>query len=460
MTLTRNQQATIDSLTVPETPPHLPKMVAIGDVAAPAAPMKTSETGLNTMLVHDLALKAAATVPQFNTEWSARKLHLPQQLLSDVLEQLRVDQLLDVLGQAGPFGYRYAITQRGREAANRLLEISGYVGPAPVSLAAYTAMVEWQLALMPPPTTKQVAEATAELVLTDEARLMAGLAASSGRSLFIFGPAGNGKTTLGRHLHNALSGDIWIPHCVSIDSNIIRVFDGQVHQEVDVAGEQPWNIDRRWVRIRRPLIVAGGEMTLDSCDLIYSRSLRFYEAPLHVKANGGMFLIDDFGRQRVEPHDLLNRWIIPLEHQIDYLTLHTGKKVQVPFRLLLIIATNLRPQHVTDPAFLRRMGYRLHLDKPSPQRYQQIFERYAASWGVTVPPGLLAHLFDRYRAEQRELRCCEPRDLIERARDICRFRGQALVLNSATLDLAWAGYFGTSATTDNGLTTAASSAWG
>jgi len=443
-----------DSVTVGDAFPHLPKMIAIDDVLAPAAPTNTAETGLDTQFVHELALKMAATVSQFTSEWAARKLHLPQQLLGDVLEQLRVERLLEVLGQAGPFGYRYAITQRGRDAAARLLEISGYVGPAPVSLAAYTAMIEWQLAQLPSPTIEQVAEATAEMVLTDEARLTAALAASSGRSLFVFGPAGNGKTTLGRQLHHALSGDIWIPHCISIDSNIIRIFDSHVHQEVDtLAGAAGWQVDRRWVRIRRPMIVAGGEMTLDSCDLIYSRSLRFYEAPLHVKANGGMFLIDDFGRQRVEPRDLLNRWIIPLEHQIDFMTLHTGQKVQIPFRLLLIIATNLSPEDVTDPAFLRRMGYRLFLDKPSSEQYSAIFQRYAARWGATVSPQALAHLLNRYRAEGREPRGCEPRDLIERARDICRLRGQPLVLNEAMLDLAWAGYFSTSARTYSSGTT-------
>jgi hypothetical protein len=279
--------------------------------------------------------------------------------------------------------------------------------------------------------------------------------------LFVFGPAGNGKTSLGRQLHKALTGDIWIPHCINVESNIIRIFDPQLHQQVDTpAGPTGWQVDRRWVRIRRPLIVAGGEMTLESCDLVYSRSLRYYEAPLHVKANGGMFLIDDFGRQRVEPHDLLNRWIIPLEHQIDYLSLHTGQKVQVPFRLLLIVATNLCPEDVTDPAFLRRMGYRLQLDKPTPERYQLIFERYATRWGATLDPGLFAHLFDRYQAEEREPRCCEPRDLIERARDICRLRGQPLVLNNALLDLAWAGYFGTSATMSNGATPKAGSTGG
>ncbi len=448
MLLTSTRQTPNGFADVPEAPAHLPKMIPVGNMLAPAAPMKAAETGVGSMLVTELALKAAATVPQFNTEWAARKLHLPQQLLSEVLEQMRTDHLLDVLGQAGPFGYRYTITQRGRETAHRLLEISGYIGPAPVSLAAYKAMIEWQLANTPPPSAEQVESAIRDLVLPEEARLMAGLAVSSGRSLFVFGPAGNGKTSLGRALHNALAGDLWMPHCINIDNSIIRIFDGQIHQEVDIpTGAANGLVDRRWVRIRRPLIVAGGEMTLDSCDLIYSRALRFYEAPLHVKANGGMFLIDDFGRQRVEPHELLNRWIIPLENQIDYLTLHTGQKVEVPFRLMLLIATNLRPEDVTDPAFLRRMGYRLCLDKPSPQRYGEIFERYAASWGASVPPGVIAHLLDRYQAEGRELRCCEPRDLIERARDICQFRSQPLELNNTILDLAWAGYFGTAATT-------------
>jgi hypothetical protein len=170
--------------------------------------------------------------------------------------------------------------------------------------------------------------------------------------------------------------------------------------------------------------------------------MRYYEAPLHFKANGGSFLIDDFGRQRVEPSDLLNRWIIPLEHQIDYLALNTGQKIQVPFKLMLIIATNLEPTSVTDPAFLRRMGYRLHLEGPEPDRYAAIFEHYAAQCGLSVPPGLIATLLDYYRDEGRELRGCEPRDLIERVRDICRFRGREPELTPELLDLAWMGYFG------------------
>jgi hypothetical protein len=183
-------------------------------------------------------------------------------------------------------------------------------------------------------------------------------------------------------------------------------------------------------------------MTLESFDLTYSPALRYYEAPFHLKANGGTFLIDDFGRQRVDPHVLLNRWIIPLESRIDYLTLHTGMKIQVPFLPLLIIATNLDPAQVTDPAFLRRMGYRLFLAPPSPDRYREIFDRYAERHGLPVQPGLVERLLERYASEGRELRGCEPRDLIERARDICRYTGRPLEINDDIMSLAWTGYFG------------------
>ena len=408
----------------------------------PKAPTDPGDAGISPVTLRDLALKAAYTVPQFTTEWAARQLCLPQVLVGELLEQMNNDHLLDILGTSGPFGFRYAISGRGRERAARLLEVSGYIGPAPVSLEAYTAMIEWQLARAPEVTREHVAASLSELVLPEEDVLLAGLAASSGRSLFLFGPPGNGKTTLGRLIHGALQGDIWIPHCIGIEENIIRVYDPQLHQAVEVPVEQSWTIDRRWVRIRRPLIVGGSEMTLESFDLIYIPSLRYYEAPLHLKSNGGMFLIDDFGRQRVDPHELLNRWIIPLENRIDYLTLHTGQKIQIPFLQSLIIATNLDPGQVTDPAFLRRMGYRLYLGEPTPDRYSQIFERYANGQGMSIPPGLVAGLLERYRSEKRELCCCEPRDLIERARDICRYTGRAPALNDAVMELAWTGYFG------------------
>jgi hypothetical protein len=426
-----------------DRPAHLPPLLTVGGELMPKAPTSPRDAAISPATLRNLALKAAYTVLHFSTEWAARELCLPQALVSELLEQLRTDQLLETLGSSGPFGFRYTISGRGREQAARLMEVSGYVGPAPVSLEAYTAMLEWQLVRAPEVKSEDVASSLSELVLPDEDALLAGLAASSGRSLFVFGPPGNGKTTLGRLIHGALRGDIWIPHCIAIEDNIIRVYDAHLHEAVEDPVEQPWTIDQRWVRIRRPLIVGGSEMTLKSCDLIYSPSLRYYEAPLHMKANGGMFLIDDFGRQRAEPTELLNRWIIPLENRIDYLTLHTGQKIQIPFLQSLIIATNLEPESVTDPAFMRRMGYRLCLEAPSPRRYAEIFGRYASGLSIAIPPGLVERLLERYASEGRELRGCEPRDLIERARDICRFTNRKVELSDDVMALAWRGYFAT-----------------
>lgn len=431
-------QAAVDT----EGRPHLPKMISVGDVFAPAAPVNVEATGIDGAYLSDLALKFAYTTSQFSTEWAAQRLQLPQAFVGEILEQLKSELMLEVLGSLGRIGFRYRISARGRERAAQLFEVSGYVGPAPVSLEAYTAMIEWQLENSPAVSPEQVTAALSELVLPEEAVRLAGLALSSGRSLFVFGPPGNGKTALSRMLHNALTGDIWIPHCIVIDDSIIRMYDPQCHVLADFSPPQPWLIDHRWVRIRRPLIVVGGELTIDALDLSRSATMRYYEAPVHVKSNGGILLVDDFGRQRVEPRELLNRWIIPLEHQIDHLTLQSGQKVDVPFRQMLIFATNLDPQSVTDPAFLRRMGYRLQLPPPSPKRYAAIFTRFAAKFGAVADPALIARLLDRYKAEGRELRSCEPRDLIERVRDICRYLGQPLELTDEVFDIAWAGYFG------------------
>ena len=237
-----------------------------------------------------------------------------------------------------------------------------------------------------------------------------------------------------------LTGELWIPYCINVESNIIRIYDPQCHQLAPKLQGPAGRIDRRWLRVKRPVIVAGGEMTIAELDLTYSASQRFYEAPPHVKANGGLFLLDDFGRQRIDPTELLNRWIIPLEQQIDYLTLVTGQKIRIPFRLLLILATNLSKS--ADPAFLRRIGYRIHVDKPDKQRYAEIFRRYAESAGVSVENGMVTSLLERYKKENRELRSCEPRDLLERCRDICMLRQQRFVLSHELLDQAWRAYFG------------------
>ena len=429
---------------------HGPRLAASTDpigeadgIAGPKVPENLNETGMEPELLADLALKMANTVPHFTTEWAVERLCLPRSVVSELLDQLVEEKQIEIRGQAGLMDYRFAVTRQGQSRGDRLMEISAYVGPAPVSLEAYVRMLEAHLALFPKVSADDVTAAISELVLPEEAAQIAGLAASSGRSLFVYGPPGNGKTSLGCSLHRALRGDLWIPYCIGIGSHIIRVFDPQCHERIpaDHSSTEVQQFDRRWVHVKRPFIIVGGELTLDALDLLHSYSRGFYEAPLHIKANGGVFLLDDFGCQHVAPHELVNRWIIPLEHQVDYLTLQTGQQIQVPFRQLLIISTNMNPDDVMTPGLLRRLGYRLYLGNPSPDRYSQVFRAYCAKCGIDAPPGLLERLLERYRLEKRPFRCCEPRDLIERVKDICKYRGQPAALDVEVMDLAWKGYF-------------------
>jgi DNA-binding PadR family transcriptional regulator len=430
------------TVAAPAKEPHLPPMVRVGDLVAPKAPQDTAAAGLEEGALTDLATRLAYTVARFTTEWVGKRLHLPPALVGEVMEQLCREGLAEETMRTGEGRSHYRITQRGREYAERSLEVCGYIGPAPVHLQTYAAVLRWQFANTAQVLPEHVTAALSGLVLSPKAAELAGLAISSGRSLFVYGPPGNGKSSLGRQIHAALSGDYWIPHCISVGNTIVRLFDDQVHQRVESAAPRHPNVDQRWVRIRRPLVIVGGELTLEFLDLIYSRTMRYYEAPPHLKANGGVFLVDDFGRERVSPEQLLNRFITPMEHHIDYFTLTTGQKIQVPLRHVLIIATNLDPARVTDPAFLRRMGYRVYLGHPTPEQYARIFREYAQRHGTAVAPEVIDRLLGRYRAQERELRACEPRDLIERARDICRFHGRPLELTPKVLDLAWAGYFG------------------
>jgi hypothetical protein len=426
----------------PEKDPHLPPLGRLGELIAPKAPQQIAATGLEEHVLTDLILRIGYTTARFNTEWLAKQLHLSQNLTRELLEKLAFEGLVEQLWQTSEASSHFKITDQGRQHAMRVLELCGYVGPAPVSLESYTALLRWQFANSPAVQPENVSTALSGLVLSPRAAQLAGLAVSSGRSLFIYGPPGNGKSSLGRQIHSALPGDVWIPYAISVGDSVVRLFDAHIHQRVEVAVEKPEAIDQRWIRIRRPLVVVGGELTLELLDLIYIPSLRCYEAPPHLKANGGVFLVDDFGRERISPEQLLNRFITPMEHQIDYFTLRTGQKVLVPLRHVLIIATNLSPESVTDPAFLRRMGYRIYLGAPTQEQYTRIFEQYAQRQGVAAPPEVIAMLLERYRTQKRDLRACEPRDLIERAHDICRYHGKPLELTPKVLDLAWSGYFG------------------
>jgi predicted ATPase with chaperone activity len=244
-------------------------------------------------------------------------------------------------------------------------------------------------------------------------------------------------------MNKALSGSIWIPHAIEVDGNIIRIFDSHSHRPV-AERQSIIEHDRRWIEIERPLIIVGGELTLDNTDLSFSQTARFYEAPFQVKSNGGTLVIDDFGRQRVAPQDLLNRWILPLERRVDFLTLHSGKKIEVPFEQLVVFSTNLDEKDLVDEAFLRRMGYRARVEPPTAAAFTEIFKRTAKTRGVMIDEACLHHIIKRYGEEKRVMKGCEPRDLLNKVNDICLFEGRELKLTKELVDLAWGNYFGTS----------------
>jgi hypothetical protein len=288
-----------------------------------------------------------------------------------------------------------------------------------------------------------VRQAFHDLVLPESLLQTLGCVINSRRSLFLTGLPGTGKTAVAERINNALAGGIWIPYAVEIDGQIIRVFDSHCHEEMP-KDDTPLDFDRRWVLIRRPLVVVGGELTLENADLTWSNAAKFYEAPFQMKSNGGTLVIDDFGRQRVAPQDLLNRWIVPLERRVDYLALHTGKKIEVPFEQLVVFSTNLDEKDLADEAFLRRMGYRARVEPPTAGAYTAIFKHQANKRGIRVEQPVLDHILTKYRVERRQMKGCEPRDLLDRATDICLFEKQGIELTPHVVDIAWRNYFGTS----------------
>jgi len=406
----------------------------------PIPPKTVEETQLNFSFLVDLALKTIYADANCSTTRAAEHLCLPVPIVRLLLEHLCNEKLIEIRGQISHLNYRYGLLERGWQRANRLLDLCSYIGPAPVSLQSYAVVVSQQSEVREPVLPEFIENALSNLVLPDITLQTLGLAANSRRTLFMFGEPGNGKTSIALALHSAQTGEIWIPYAVEVDNQIIKIFDQHNHVQVESNGDE--GHDKRWIKIKPPLVIVGGEMTIETMDLIYSPTVRYYEAPFQMKANGGTLIIDDFGRQRIDPGDLLNRWIIPLERGTDYLTLHTGKKIEVPFNPLLIFATNLNLKGFVDEAFLRRMGYRLHIAPPTREHYISIFQGVLKDNGMDYDEKLLEFLLHRYEEEERPLRCCEPRDIIQHVLDICRYVGQPAQLSRDMLELAWINYFG------------------
>jgi hypothetical protein len=407
----------------------------------PPTPEELEETEVSQGFLLELALKHVAALADPTTALVAEKLHLPLALTDELLYQLYREKFIEIRLQSALGMTRYAMLDHGWQRVMQLQAQCGYMGPAPIALSDYTYMMRLQASPSRTVSMAHIRSAFRDLVLPDSLLLTLGCVINSRTSLFLTGLPGTGKTAVSERMNAALSGTIWIPYAIEIDGQVIRIFDAHCHQKA--AAPPTTEYDRRWMKIERPMVVVGGDLTLENTDLVWSGSARFYEAPFQMKSNGGTLVIDELGRQRVSCQDLLNRWILPLEKRVDYLTLHSGKKIEVPFEQLVVFSTNLEEKEFVDQAFLRRMGYRARLELPTPGAYGEIFKRAAAARGLTVDDVNLNYLLHKYGAEGRPMKSCEPRDLLNRVSDICTFEGHPFQLSPALIDIAWANYFGT-----------------
>jgi hypothetical protein len=403
----------------------------------PPTPEELSETGVHEAFLCDLALKHVAMLPEPTTNAVADRMHLPRALTEEILYHLYREKLIEMRLQSAVGATRYAMLDHGWERVARLQAQSGYLGPAPVSLDDYAHMMRLQAIPTRAATMESVRAAFKDLVLPDSLLQTLGCVINSRSSLFLTGLAGTGKTAVSERMNAALTGTLWIPYSIEVDGQVIRVYDGHNHQAVKQQSSLIEH-DRRWIEVERPLVIVAGELTLDNTDLTWSESAKFYEA------HGGTLVIDDFGRQRVSPTDLLNRWILPLEKRVDFLTLHSGKKIEVPFEELVVFSTNLEERDLVDEAFLRRMGYRARVEPPTAGAFIEIFKRTATTRGLVVNQECLDHVLQKYAVENRIMKGCEPRDLLNKVRDLCLFEGRPQQLTTELIDAAWGNYFGTS----------------
>ena len=392
-------------------------MITLADfpdvVPFPASPQSLEASGLTLDLILQLTLKSLHFAGELTGNELSRRLGLDFQVIAPALDLLKGQQQIAIVGGGfvGGASYRYRITDAGRTRAALFLETSHYVGAAPVPLAQYQAYLKAYRAAAPSGATRErVRQAFSHLVISDVVLDQLGPAINAGHSMFVYGPPGNGKTVISEAIHNLLEGEIAIPHALEVEGSIIRLFDPVNHEPVAAEEDQDSlaslsNGDGRWVRCRRPMVMVGGELTLDSLELSYNATTGFYRAPVQAIANGGVLVIDDFGRQRCTPRDLLNRWIVPLESRVDFLTLQSGQKFELPFMTLTVFATNVRPAELVDEAFLRRIQYKIFAESPTIEDFKTIFARCCRDLGATAEHGLVDRLLiDYYRTRKIALR--------------------------------------------------------
>jgi len=416
---------------------------------------KISDTGLSQLWLQDLALKTLYFQGYMSGFKVAEAMALPfAGIVDQILDALKKEKYVEVKSSQmglGEGAYQYAITGAGIARAREALERSQYAGPAPVPIEVYNKSIRKQYLGRTIVTDRILRQALSHLVLSEDTYMRIGPAVNSGTSIFIYGPPGNGKTSIARAIGKIMLRETMnIPYALYIDGQVVKLYDSVNHELAPTIA--PKNAtgslrgggrrDPRWVHIRRPFIVVGGELTLEGLDLVFDDVNKFYEAPFQVKANGGILLIDDFGRQLIRPRDLLNRWIVPLENRIDYLTLHTGRKVEVPFDVLVVFSTNLPPRDLVDEAFLRRLRHKIKIGDPNYEEYREIFKRVANEKGVIYSDQGLAYLLQEWYIKQgRKLRASHPRDICNQIIDITNYLGKQPIMSKDLIDKAASAYF-------------------
>jgi predicted ATPase with chaperone activity len=403
-------------------------------------PRTAAELGMRQSIVEDLALKTLYIGGTMSTRELARQMRLSVNVADELVNKMRAGQLCQVTGMTANLA-TVALTDQGRRRGLELMALSQYVGAAPVSLESYVTQVRKQSVRKMIVRKADVERAFGDLVIDPKVLGQIGTGLNSGASIFVHGPAGVGKTAIAETMSRVLAEDsVWIPYSIEVDGQMIVVYDPMIHKRVD--GPQFDNCDERWIRCQRPAVLVGGELTIDMLDLQFNATTKFYSGPVQMKANNGVLIMDDFGRQRVRPEDLLNRWVVPLDRGIDFLTMAGGRKIEIPFEMLVVFSTNLDPADLVDAAFLRRMQTKIRVDMATDDQFRQIFRRVAARRDLSVDEGALNDLIRAIREGlHQELRACQPRDLVNQVCWAAQYEDRRPILDRASLFGAMEAYF-------------------
>ncbi len=415
-----------------------------------AEPQKVEDLNIPQSIVIDLIYRLLFNEGNVSVSRFVEVLKISTRIIDETMLWMQKEHLVEVSkagSELGRLGYVYTLTEEGKKRARDAFERSQYVGPVPVPIHYYARGIELQTHHRRRVATGEVIQSLNHLVLPSNFHRRVGPAINSGNSLFLYGPPGNGKTTIAQAIAKLIAGTdpIWIPYALTAGGNIIQIHDRLVHKPVNPNGgksSEMGRYDQRWGQFQRPCVMAGGELKMEDLELRYDPIARIFEAPLQLKANGGMFLIDDFGRQQIRPGDLLNRWIVPLESKVDFLRLNTGQTIVVPFKLLIVFSTNLDPKELVDDAFLRRIQVKVEVGPPDEKLYYQIFVSQCKQFNIPFDKDTFLHLLQNwYRQKGRPFQAVHPRDLLKTVLALCEYLEIPPQLTPELIDEACRSYF-------------------